>query len=126
MKGTSDTYPASLLCIGLQYISATHTIQSCYYNAVNNKKSWMHKVYHYPQTTCINNGKQIFQFMYSHHGQSKGQMISKRFLVASDSSKKRTNEFGFFGLTVLKTNLFVRFFGRIRGYQKVLLKLSDL
>ena len=74
MKGTSDIYPASLLCIGLQYISATHTIQSCYYNAVNNKKSQMHKVYHYPQTTCcINNGngKKIFQLMYSHHGQSR-------------------------------------------------------
>ena len=39
----------------------------------------------------------------------KGQMISKRLLVSSDSSKKRTNEFGFFCLTVLKTNLFVRF-----------------
>ena len=26
---------------------------------------------------------------------AKGQIISKRFLVSSDSSKKRTNEFGF-------------------------------
>jgi hypothetical protein len=39
----------------------------------------------------------------------KGQIISKRLLVSSDSSKKRTNEIGFFCLTVLKNNLFVRF-----------------
>ena len=40
----------------------------------------------------------------------KGQIISKRLLLSSDSSKIRTNEFGFFFcLTVLKTNLFVRF-----------------
>ena len=31
------------------------------------------------------------------------------FFQADDSSKKWKNEFGFFGLTVLKTNLFVRF-----------------
>jgi len=40
---------------------------------------------------------------------TKGQIISKRPLVTSDSPKKRTNKFGFFCLTVLKTNLFVRF-----------------
>jgi hypothetical protein len=40
---------------------------------------------------------------------TKGQIISKRLLVSSDSSKKRTKEFGFFCLTLLKTNLFVRF-----------------
>ena len=39
----------------------------------------------------------------------KGQIISKLLLVSSDSSKKQTNEFVFFCLTVLKTNLFVRF-----------------
>ena len=41
---------------------------------------------------------------------SKGQIISKRLLVSLDSSKKRTNErIRFYCLTVLKTNLFVRF-----------------
>ena len=37
----------------------------------------------------------------------KGQIISKLLLVSSDSSKKRTNEFVFFCLTVLKTNFFL-------------------
>ena len=40
---------------------------------------------------------------------TKGQIISKRLLVSSYSSKKRMNEFGFLPKTVLKTNLFVRF-----------------
>ena len=40
---------------------------------------------------------------------SKGQIISKQLLASSDSSKQRTNEFMFFCLTVLKTNLFVCF-----------------
>ena len=39
----------------------------------------------------------------------KGQIISKRLLVSSDSSKKQTNKFVFFCLTVLKTNLIVHF-----------------
>ena len=55
----------------------------------------------------------------------KGQIISKQFLVSSDSSKKQTNEFVFWPNST--KNEFVRsFFGRIRGYQKVLSKLSDL
>ena len=54
-----------------------------------------------------------------------GQIISKWFLVSSDSSKKRTNEFVFWPNSI--KNEFVRlFFGRIRGYQKVFSKLSDL
>ena len=57
--------------------------------------------------------------------ETKGQIISKRLLVSSDSSKKRTNEFGFLPNSI--KNEFVRsFFGRIRGYQKVLSKLSVL
>ena len=40
---------------------------------------------------------------------------------------QKTNErIRFFCLTVLWTNSLVRFFGRIRGYQKVLSKLTDL
>ena len=55
----------------------------------------------------------------------KGQIISKRLLVSSDSSKKRTNKVVF--LPKGTKNEFVRlFFGRIWGYQKVLSKLSDL
>ena len=52
--------------------------------------------------------------------QTKGKIISKQLLVSSDSSKKQTNKFGFF-LPESTKNEFVRsFFGRIRGYQKVL------
>ena len=40
------------------------------------------------------------------------------FLVSSDSSKKRTNRFVFSTVRQKKPNSFVRFFGRIRGYQK--------
>ena len=44
---------------------------------------------------------------------TKGQIISKRLLVSSDSSKKQTKEFGFF-LPNSTKNEFVRsFFGRI-------------
>ena len=39
----------------------------------------------------------------------KGQIISKQLLVSSDSSKKRNERIRFFRLTVLKTNLLVRF-----------------
>ena len=56
---------------------------------------------------------------------AKGQIISKGLLVSSDSSKKRKNEFGFLPDSA-KNELVRSFFGRIRGYQKVLSKLSDL
>ena len=48
----------------------------------------------------------------------KGQMISKGFLVPLDSSKKRTKEFVFFGLTVLKTNLFLHFLEKFEDTKK--------
>ena len=49
---------------------------------------------------------------------TKGQIISKRLLVSSDSSRKQTNKFGFFFLTVLKTNLFVRFLEEFEDTKK--------
>ena len=48
----------------------------------------------------------------------KGQIISKQLLVSSDSSKKGTNQFGFFWLTVLKTNLFIRFLEKSENNKK--------
>ena len=51
----------------------------------------------------------------------KGQIISKGLLVSSNSPKKQTNKFV---LLLRSIHLFV--FGRIRGYQKFLSKLSDL
>ena len=58
---------------------------------------------------------------------SKGQTKSYCFFQADDSSKKRTNEFVLFFFSNSTKNEFVRsFFGRIRGYQKVLSKLTDL
>ena len=53
---------------------------------------------------------------------TKGQIISKGLLVSTNSPKIRTNKFVF----TTTMNSFVRFFGRIRGHQKVLSKLSDL
>ena len=49
---------------------------------------------------------------------TKGQIISERLLVSSDSSRKQTNKFGFFFLTVLKTNLFVRFLEEFEDTKK--------
>ena len=49
---------------------------------------------------------------------TKGQVISKQLLISSDSSKKRTNKLVFFCLTVLKTNLFVRFLEESEGTKK--------
>ena len=55
----------------------------------------------------------------------KGQLISKGLLLSSKSSKKRTNEFGFLPNSTM-IELFRSFFGGIRGWQKVLSKLTDL
>ena len=57
---------------------------------------------------------------------TKGQIISKRLFGILGFFQKTNERIRFFCLTVLKTNLFVCFFGRIRGYQKVFSKLSDL
>jgi hypothetical protein len=59
-------------------------------------------------------------------GFNKGQIILKQLLVYSDSSKKTNDRISFFALNSTKNKVVRSFFGRIRGYQKVLLKLSDL
>ena len=48
----------------------------------------------------------------------KGQTKSKCFFQANDSSKKWTNEFVYFCLTIPKTNLFVRFLEESEGTKK--------
>ena len=51
---------------------------------------------------------------------TKGQIISKGLLVSLNSPKKMNERINY-------QDKFIRlFFGRIRGHQKVLLKLSDL
>ena len=55
------------------------------------------------ETTVIKSSSSYNQ----EHSPHKGKIISKRLLLSSDSSKKRTNKF--FCLTVLKTNLFFCF-----------------
>ena len=53
---------------------------------------------------------------------TKGQIISKGLLVSTNSPKKTNEQIRFYYY-----DEFVRlFFGRIRGHQKVLSKLSDL
>ena len=53
----------------------------------------------------------------------KGQIISKGLLVFSNFPKKRTNEFVFY---YYYDKFVCLLFGRIRGHQKILSKLSDL
>ena len=56
---------------------------------------------------------------------AKGQTNSKWFFQVDVSSKKRAKKFDFLPKSTM--NEFVRsFFGGIRGYQKVLSKLTDL
>ena len=52
-------------------------------------------------------------------GRVIGQAKLQCFFQANDSSKIQTNEL------ILKMNSLCSFIGRIRGYQKVLLKLTD-
>ena len=52
----------------------------------------------------------------------KGQIISKRFFLAEDSSKKRTKT----RLILVKTNSFVRFFWKNPLPNNLLSKLTDL
>ena len=62
-------------------------------------------------TYCkVTSSRPVFYSIFEHFWDAtKGQIISKRLLVSSDSSKKRKNKFVFFCLTQLKKNLFVRF-----------------